>query len=68
MGGGAHRYQISVSTSSFATGLRLVAETDHLMIAPAQLQPVIAEAGLVLRWRRAAALEPDDRHRRALVQ
>lgn len=50
MGGGAHRYQISVSTSSFATGLRLVAETDHLMIAPAQLQPVIAEAGLVLQW------------------
>jgi DNA-binding transcriptional LysR family regulator len=50
MGGGAHRYQISVSTSSFATGLRLVAETDHLMIAPAQLEPVIAEAGLVLQW------------------
>lgn len=49
MGGGAHGYRIAVSTSSFATGLRLVAETDHLMIAPAQLEPVITEAGLILR-------------------
>jgi DNA-binding transcriptional LysR family regulator len=49
MAGGAHRYRIAVTTSSFATGLRLVAETDHLMIAPAPLQPVIGEAGLLLR-------------------
>ena len=49
MGGGSRRYRIAVSTSSFATGLRLVAETDHLMIAPAPLEPVIHEAGLILR-------------------
>lgn len=49
MAGGAHRYRVAVSTSSFATGLRLVAETDHLMIAPAPLEPVITEAGLIIR-------------------
>lgn len=48
---GAQRlnYRIAVSTSSFATGLRLVADTDYLMIAPTQLQSVILEAGLVVR-------------------
>lgn len=48
---GARRlnYRIAVSTSSFATGLRLVAATDYLMIAPMQLRSVIEEAGLIVR-------------------
>ncbi|MCA0423746.1 MAG: LysR family transcriptional regulator [Proteobacteria bacterium] len=48
---GARRlnYRIAVSTSSFATGLRLVRATDYLMIAPMQLKSVIAETGLIVR-------------------
>lgn len=49
MGGDRLGFRVAVSTSSFATGLRMVAGSDYLMVAPAQLQPVIEEAGLVVR-------------------
>lgn len=49
MGGDMHGFRVAVSTSSFATGLRMVAGSDYLMVAPAQLRPVIEEAGLVVR-------------------
>lgn len=49
LGGERLPYRVAVSTSSFATGLRLVADTDYLMIAPLQLRSVIEEAGLLVR-------------------
>ena len=49
LGGERLKYRIAVSTSSFATGMRLVADTDYLMIAPMQLQSVIADASLIVR-------------------
>lgn len=49
LGHGRFTYQVALSTSSFATALRLVAVTDYLMLAPAQLRSVIEEAGLIIR-------------------
>lgn len=42
-------HRVAVSTSSFATGLRMVRATNYLMLAPAQLRMVIEEAGLIVR-------------------
>jgi DNA-binding transcriptional LysR family regulator len=42
-------FTIAVTTSSFATGLRIVSGSDYLMLAPAPLAPVIEDAGLIVR-------------------
>lgn len=42
-------YRVALSTSSFATGLKMVQATDYLMLAPSQLRSVIEESGLVVR-------------------
>jgi len=42
-------FTIAVTTTSFATGLRIVSGGDYLMLAPAQLAPVIEDAGLIVR-------------------
>jgi DNA-binding transcriptional LysR family regulator len=49
MGRAKHAYTVALTTSSHATGLRVVSSTDYLMIGPAQLAPVIAEDGLIVR-------------------
>ena len=42
-------FRVALSTSSFATGLKIVTATDYLMLAPSQLRSVIEEAGLIVR-------------------
>ncbi|MEJ1158436.1 LysR family transcriptional regulator [Prosthecomicrobium sp. N25] len=49
MGAGRHAFTVAVTTSSHATGLRIVSGSDYLMLGPAQLAPVIEEAGLLVR-------------------
>lgn len=49
LGARGFNHRVALSTSSFATGLRLVRATDYLMLAPAQLRPAIEEAGLIVR-------------------
>jgi DNA-binding transcriptional LysR family regulator len=56
-GNNAHAYflrsgmeapKFSIQTTSFAAGLRMLAESDLLMSAPSLLQPFITEAGLTV--------------------
>lgn len=42
-------FRVALSTSSFATGLKIVHSTDYLMLAPVQLLSVIQESGLIAR-------------------
>jgi DNA-binding transcriptional LysR family regulator len=49
MGHDQTSFTIAVTTSSFSTGLRIVSGSDYLMLAPAQLAPVIEDAGLIVR-------------------
>jgi DNA-binding transcriptional LysR family regulator len=48
MGNDPLSFSVAVTTSSFATGLRIVSGSDFLMLAPAQLAPVIEDAGLIV--------------------
>ncbi len=41
--------QVAVQTASFNTGLSLVRSSSFVMMAPIQLEPVIHQAGLVIR-------------------